>query len=273
MVQSTNKLWVNLLSDKYKTGKNFIHATFNSSSSPSWSSIIKAKDTFCSGYRWRAGSGSSSFWFHSWSTLGFIGSLVPVIDIHDIHLSVKDVFTFNGQHTQALYTNIPQIIADSINNTHMNFTEMMEDAFIWSHNKNGVYTTKSGYSWLLQNSDSPSNTTPTLSWSWIWKLKVLEKFKLLVWLACHNVVPTLSLFHHRHIAPSAAYSRCGEQEETILHCLRDCRFSSSIWFNLGSTDQTFFSDSVVHNWIKYNASGNHPSTFLAGLWWTWRHGI
>ena len=102
-------------------------------------------------------------------------------------------------------------------------------------------------------------------------MKVPEKFKLLVWLACHNVVPTLFLLHHRHIAPTAACSRCGEQDETIRHCLRDCRFSSSIWFNLGFTDQAFFSDSVAHSWIKNNANGNRPSTFLADLWWKWRH--
>jgi len=271
MVQSTNKLWVNLLADKYKTGKKFLQATFNSGSSPSWSSIIKAKDIFSSGYNWRAGSGSSSFWFDNWSTHGLIGSIVPVIDIHDIHLSVKDVFTFSGHHTQALYTILPQIIADSVNSTHMNFNEMVEDVFIWSHNKNGVYTTKTGYSWLLQNSDSLPNTTPTISWSWIWKLKAPEKLKLLVWLASHNAVPTLSLLHHRNIAHSAVCARCGEQEETILHCLRDCRFSSGIWLNLGFTDQTFFSESDAHSWIKRNVVGNHPSTFLSGLWWTWQH--
>jgi len=99
MVQSTNKLWVNLLSDKYSTGENFLHATTNSSSSPSWSSIVKDKYILRYGYHWHAGSGSSSFWFHNWSTHGLIGSLVPIINIHDIHVTVKYVFSFNGQHT------------------------------------------------------------------------------------------------------------------------------------------------------------------------------
>lgn len=247
MVQSTNKQWVNLLSDKYTRGPVILHATTNNSSSPSWSSIIQAKNILRSGYLWRAGSGSSSFWFHNWSFHGFIGSLVPIIDIHDLHLSVKDVFTFNGQHTQALYTNLPQPIANSINNTHINFNEIVEDAFIWNHNKNGVYTTKSGYSWLLYNSDSSTNTSSHLSWSWIWKLKIPEKFKLLVWLACHNVVPTLSMLHHCHIAPSATCSRCGDNEETLLHCLCDYRFSSSNSCKLGFTAHDFFSEGRAHN--------------------------
>jgi len=153
----------------------------------------------------------------------------------------------------------------------MKFNEMVEDALIWSHNKNGVYTTKSGYSWLIQSADSTTDTSSNLTWAWIWKLKIPKKFKLLVWLVCHNVVPTLSLLHHRHIAPTATCSRCGESEETVLHCLRDCRFSSNIWYMLGFTDHGFFSEGCAHNWIKNNADGTNSSTFFAGLWWTWRH--
>jgi len=67
------------------------------------------------------------------------------------------------------------------------------------------------------------------------------------------------------------YTIYKENEETILHCIRDCRFSSIIWHKLGFTGQDFFSESCAHNWIKNNANGTHPSTFLAGLWWTWRH--
>ena len=87
----------------------------------------------------------------------------------------------------------------------------------------------------------------------------------------HNVVPTLSLLHHRHMAPSATCSRCGANDETILHCLRDCRFSKSIWFKLGFTDQIFFTEDNAHNWIKNKASGRRYSIFFAGIWWTWRH--
>jgi hypothetical protein len=156
MVQSTNKLWVNLLSSKYAAGPSILHSNATSSSSPSWSSIIRAKDILKNGYSWRAGSGSSSFWFSNWCSHGFLGSLVPNIDIHDIHLSVKDVISFNGQHTQALYTTLPQQVAHTVNNFHTNFNVAVEDTFIWSHNKNGVYSTKSGYSWLLSLMEQPS---------------------------------------------------------------------------------------------------------------------
>ncbi|XP_024634474.2 uncharacterized protein [Medicago truncatula] len=201
MVQSTNKLWVNILSNKYTTGSNILQATCSSNSSPTWSSIIKAKNVLRNGYLWRAGSGTSSFWFHNWSPHGLIGSHVPIIDIHDIQLTVKDVFTHTGQHTHALYTNLPPAIADYINNTNFRFNERIENTIIWSHNINGVYTANCGYAWLLRNSDTDTNPLSTHSWSWIWKLKSPEKFKLLIWLACHNAIPTMSLLEHRHMAP------------------------------------------------------------------------
>jgi hypothetical protein len=61
LVQKNNKLWVNILSDKYTAGPNIFHASVNSSSSPIWSSIIRVKEILKNGYSWRAGSGSSSF--------------------------------------------------------------------------------------------------------------------------------------------------------------------------------------------------------------------
>lgn len=110
-----------------------------------------------------------------------------------------------------------------------------------------------------------------VSWSWIWRLKIPEKFKVLVWLVCHNDVPTLSLLHHRHIATSATYSRCGEEDKSLLHCLRDCSFSKNIWLKLSFTNHNFFGEESALNWIKINATGSRSTTFLAGLWWTWRH--
>jgi hypothetical protein len=205
MVQSTNKLWVNLLSTKYSPGPNILHANATSNISPSWASIIRAKNVLKDGYTWRAGSGSSSFWFSIWCSHGFLGSLVPIIDIHDIHLTIKDVLTFPGQHTQAICTTLPQTIADTINNFHTNFNPTVEDTFIWRHNKNDVYSTKSGYSWLLSLMDPSDIDSHQNSWSWIWKLQAPEKYKFFIWLACHDAVPTLFLLHHRHIATSATY--------------------------------------------------------------------
>lgn len=211
-----------------------------------WSSIIRAKNTLKSGFSWRASSGNTSFSYYPWTNLGYLGTLVPYIDIHDIHLSVKDMISSNNPHTQVFYTILPPLVSDIINNMHMNFNDTIEDSFIWSSNKNGIYTTKSGYRWLISQNANNENH----SWSWIWKLKIPEKIKFLVWLACHSSVPTLSLLNHRNISTSATCSRCGQHEETFLHCVRDCEFSRNIWYHFNFNHSSFFNCLIPHEWLK-----------------------
>ena len=224
-----SKLWVDLLSNRYVSGHKILHATTHAKGSPTWSSIMHAKNVLKDGFSWRVGSGSSSFWFCPWSSLGFIGSFPPYIDIHDLHLTVRDVFSTNGPHTQDLYFHLPPLVTDFINNIHTRFKPSVEDAFIWTPNKNGTYTTKSGYTWLLPRTNTITHFNSNFSWSWIWKLKLPEKLKFHFWLACHDSVPTLCLLNHRNIAPLATCLRCGLDDETFLHCVHDCNFSRIIW--------------------------------------------
>lgn len=155
LIQSSEKLWVSILSNKYVVGHNILQATNNSNNSPIWSSIIKAKNALKVGYSWCVGSVSSSFWFTRRSFFGVLGSLVPYIDIHDLHLTVKDVLTSNDPHTNILPSNT---IYDHINLTHMNFNDTEEDPVLWNNQKNGIHTPKSGYIWLLNNSDRVDQT-------------------------------------------------------------------------------------------------------------------
>jgi len=111
----------------------------------------------------------------------------------------------------------------------------------------------------------------TLSWSWIWELKLPEKIKFLVWLASHNSVPTLSLLNHRNIAPTATCSRCNLHVESFLHCVRDCHYSTNIWQHSRFNDPDFFSNLIDHDWLKDGLMDPQCFLFAACLWWAWRH--
>jgi len=139
-----------------------------------------------------------------------------------------------------LYTNLPHQIIETINNIQFRFHNYIDDVFIWSHNKNGVYTTKSCFHWLLSHAEQVPNINLSHFWSWIWKLKILEKYKFLVWPACHDVVSTLSFLHHRNMALSAVCPRCGNHEETFLHCIRVCTFSTKFRHHIGFNNPDFF---------------------------------
>jgi len=90
------------------------------------------------------------------------------------------------------------------------------------------------------------------------------------WLACHNSVPTLSLLNHRNLAQSAICTRCGFQNETFLHCVRDRNQSRILWQQVGFTRSNFFSNENTHDWLKNGSLGPLSRLFVATLWWVWR---
>jgi len=153
----------------------------------------------------------------------------------------------------------------------MNFNDTVEDVVIWSNKKNGTYSPKSGYNWLLQNVVADGQNMSLYTWSWIWKLQLPEKYKFLFWLACHNVAPTLSMLNHRNLAPSATCSHCGLQNETFLHVVCDFTFSTLLWHHLGFTNPDFFSSMDAYDWLRKGAKGSKANTFSVGVWWSWRH--
>lgn len=150
---------------------------------------------------------------------------------------------------------------------HFKFNASVDDVFIWSNNKNGIYTAKSGYSWLLSRKDPVIISNPPSTWSWVLKFQLLEQIKFLFWLACHNSVPTLSMLNHRNIAPSPVCFWRGHHDETFLHCVKDCNHSRIIWQRLSFNQPDFFTNSVNHDWLKTNSVGPLTFIFAATVWW------
>ncbi|PNY04680.1 hypothetical protein L195_g001106 [Trifolium pratense] len=99
MVQSSKKLRVDLLVHKYIVGLTFLRSSIHSKGSPTWSSIVHAKNVLKDGYSWCTGSGSSSFWFSTWSPVGPLEALVPYVDIQDLQLTMKDVLSSISPHS------------------------------------------------------------------------------------------------------------------------------------------------------------------------------
>jgi hypothetical protein len=151
---------------------------------------------------------------------------------------------------------------------NIKFNSSLDDAFIWASNKNGAYTTKSGYAWLLSHSNTIAHGQTSSSSSWIWKLKSSEKHKFLFWLACENFVLTLLLLNNWHMASSDLFSHCGLEDESFLHCVRDCNFPRIIWNHVGFNDANFFADMEVSHWLK---EGPKAFLFTATVWWAWCH--
>jgi len=82
---------------------------------------------------------------------------------------------------------------------------------------------------------------------------------------------TLLLLNHRNIAPSAICSCCGIEDETLFHCVRDCKFSRIIWHHVGFHDVNFFAIMDVSDWLKVNFMCSYSFLFANTVWWAWCH--
>ncbi|KAJ1377582.1 Ribonuclease H domain [Sesbania bispinosa] len=90
-----------------------------------------------------------------------------------------------------------------------------------------------------------------------------------VWLLCHNSLPTRGIIAHRGIQISGICPRCGESEESILHCLRDCFKAKEIWDAFGySQRSSFYLSTLASDWVRDNVKEDGIS-FLAILWKIW----
>lgn len=259
--QDRDKLWVQLLRNRYNVKGSFL-TSGNKAGSPTWSAITKANDILKGGYEFRIGAGNISFWFDHWTDIGPLHNLLPYIDIHDLDLKLKDVYDGNEWKLDNLYTLLPDHLKNFISGNYIYINQDVQDLHIWGASTNGSYSTKSGFSWLLQQRD---NAPIEQAWKWIWKLPTQQNVRLFFWLAFHNSIPTLSVLHHRGISTTADCKSCQGAEETLLHCLRDCPMAKRLWQSLGFTKAMFFQQQDTHCWLKQGATGPNDTLFIAAV--------
>ncbi|KAK7287374.1 hypothetical protein RIF29_00647 [Crotalaria pallida] len=131
----------------------------------------------------------------------------------------------------------------------------------------GVYTTKSGYRWLMGLEE---NNEPIKQWSWLWNLQVPQRVVVFLWLVCRSALPTNSMRCQRRATESDICSRCNVMAETILHCLRDCPKAACVWEAFGIiSNNEFWIEIDPYEWLYYGVK-NYPLLFAATVWWIWK---
>lgn len=165
---------------------------------------------------------------------------------------------------ERLYTSIPDHLLTFIKDSNTNLNLAVTDYFIWKTSSTGLYTTKTGFQWLLQQRGS---TTAESSWKWIWKLPTQQNIRFFFWLAFHDSIPTL---HHRGVSPTVVCRVYQSEEETLLHCLRDWPLVERLWKKLGYSNISFFHQPDVLVWLKQGALGPNDTLFYVCIWWAWK---
>ncbi|XP_015970565.1 uncharacterized protein LOC107494049 [Arachis duranensis] len=161
---------------------------------------------------------------------------------------------------------LPESLKLDITSHHPSLLEAAEPNWYWGLNDTMIYTTRSGYEWLLgQKVQWDANE----SWLWLWRMNILEKVKGLIWLCLHNAIPTASFRSSRNLIIMDICPRCNEASETAEHCLRFCTKAQLIWKRLEVEMSRRNAFLEFRAWIRVNLRAT-KAIFAAGFWWIWR---
>ncbi|CAN1187052.1 Putative ribonuclease H protein At1g65750 [Linum perenne] len=138
--------------------------------------------------------------------------------------------------------------------------ELGEDTFLWGENRKGIFTIKSAYN-LVANQSS-SNSDP--GWDKIWKWRGPHRVKFFLWLAIHNRLLTNAERTRRHLTPSPTCSRYNSPNESVSHALRDCPIATEIWRRLG------FPVDHPAQWIRNGLGKENILLFGITAWFMWK---
>ena len=203
---------------------------------------MQARDVICKGARWRVGDGSSiNIWKHRWLDSSRGGKILsPRLD--SSLAVVKDLFITGMKmwNSDLIDQKFYPWEADCIKSMPVSF-HIDKDALIWPWTPDGVYSVKSAY-WILANesllSQARSSNLEALKplWNGIWRLKLPNKVKHFLWRALNESLPTKFNLCARHVLPDNNCGLCEEFPEDVIHCLWLCDHAKSIWLS----DQTFY---------------------------------
>ena len=114
--------------------------------------------------------------------------------------------------------------------------EGAEDILFWPYSCDGRYSCKTRYRFLKEeeelNVESREVTNEDKQfWREIWSMKVPPKVKTLLWLACHEAMPTKSALFRSKISLDPLCVRCQASAKTPLHALWSCTELDLVWLD------------------------------------------
>lgn len=74
-----------------------------------------------------------------------------------------------------------------------------DDNLVWGRSRSGLYSVKSAYFAIMEELTDQSGLRMDGEWITIWKLRIPQKVKLLLWRANRGCLPTRCNLQRRHV--------------------------------------------------------------------------
>jgi ribonuclease HI len=122
-----------------------------------------------------------------------------------------------------------------------------EDKLIWSDNRDGNYSVRSGYKVMMQAQEQETVLVQQREWSSLWKIKAPPKAKHLLWRICRGCLPSRVRLQDKHVPCQLSCPLCDYPYEDEWHAFITCNISIEARHTAGL-------DSILVNRIPHAAS-------------------
>uniref|UniRef100_A0A7N2KPI6 Reverse transcriptase zinc-binding domain-containing protein n=1 Tax=Quercus lobata TaxID=97700 RepID=A0A7N2KPI6_QUELO len=97
---------------------------------------------------------------------------------------------------------------------------------------------------------------PVFKGKWIWKIDTLPRICHFLWQCHHNSVPVREVIVSRGLDCEVLYPFGKNEDESIIHMLRDCPFTATFWRKLGVPVSLISSGLDILSWLEANCMYN-----------------
>nr|POE57700.1 putative ribonuclease h protein [Quercus suber] len=144
-----------------------------------------------------------------------------------------------------------------------------EDKLYWPSKVNGIYSVKAGCRLLIEDelisSTGPLTPPhPKSKWKGLWKLRISNRTKTLLWRAISDALPTRVHLVKRKVLSNATCQLCGLEQEYTLHALWSCLKLNEVWdMHFGSLRDDAKECSTFLEVFQVCMEKAHPTNMLA----------
>ncbi|XP_060964543.1 uncharacterized protein LOC115704339 [Cannabis sativa] len=226
---------------RYFPNGSFLSASLGNNPSYVWRSIFEAKDLIMAGARRSIASGIQ--------TLILGDPWLPDVEdpyVHSIHPGLVNQTVASLMCVQSKQWD-KEIIEDLFDTRDRNlifsillFETVQTDCWSWSKDCTGLYSVKSAYGWLQNQSNVPGLDTGF--WKVFWKIKVQPKVLQFAWRALTDTLAMKVQLTTKHVYVNKLCIFCNMAEETIIHVLNN------------SKEQ--IEEALMVSWAIWNARNN-----------------
>ena len=122
------------------------------------------------------------------------------------------------------------------------------DKLIWLLDSKGNFSVKAA----LKSSQPHLNANPEANWKALWKLKLHDRFKILIWRTASGVLPTKLNFAQKVGFGDTHCPFCLDEEESLEYLFFKCHISRAIWFgSMWALRSDLISLSTCKDFIKF----------------------